>query len=90
LLRKLSNDDALVEALLSDYTQASLSSEDRALLDYVAKLTLTPAQMTEPDMQGLRDHGFTDEEIIHAINVCTVYNMNDRIADACGLTAKDL
>ncbi|PZC48941.1 MAG: Alkylhydroperoxidase family enzyme, contains CxxC motif [Chloroflexi bacterium] len=90
MLRKLCNDDALVEALLSDYTQASLSSEDRALLDYIAKLTLTPAQMTEADMWGLRNHGFTDEEIIHAINVCTVYNMNDRIADACGLTAKDL
>lgn len=90
MLRKLCNDDALVEALLSDYTKAELSSEDRALLDYVAKLTLTPAKMTKADMQGLRDQRFTDEEIIHAINVCTVYNMNDRIADACGLTAKDL
>jgi hypothetical protein len=32
-------DDELVTALRQDYTKASISAQDRAMLDYVVKLT---------------------------------------------------
>ena len=82
MLRQLTHDDTL--------TDASLSPADGALLDYVAKLTLRPAEMTETDMQELRGHDLSDEELFHAISVCALYNHNDRIADACVLTGDDL
>ena len=46
LLREV-DDVALVEALKRDYRTADLSPADRAMLDYVRVLTLTPAQVTE-------------------------------------------
>ena len=49
--------DALVQALQTDYRQADLSPADRAVLDYAYKLTLTPWDMVEADVQRLRDHG---------------------------------
>jgi len=40
----LTKDDALVAQLKNDYRQASLSARDMAMLDYAAKLTLTPGR----------------------------------------------
>jgi uncharacterized peroxidase-related enzyme len=90
LLRQLTHDDALTDAILAGHRTASLSPADRALLDYLAKLTLRPAEMTVTDTQELRGHDLSDEEIVHAISVCALYNHNDRIADACGLTGDGL
>ena len=54
-LRRLEHDHALVEAVERDYTEAALAREDRAMLDYAAKLTRTPGAMVEDDVLFLAD-----------------------------------
>ena len=41
-LRQLVNDDALVQAIKTDYRKAPLDALTRALLDYAVKLTRSP------------------------------------------------
>ena len=48
----------LLEALARDHRQADLSSSDRVMLDYVVKLTETPARITGADVDALRESGF--------------------------------
>jgi len=40
----------MVEALQRDYHSASISEQDRTMLDYVVKLTKTPARFRRPIM----------------------------------------
>lgn len=88
-LRRLVKDDALVSALQTDYRQANLSPADRAMLDYVYKLTLTPWDMTEADVQVLRDHGFSDRAILDINQITAYYAYVNRIADGLGVPLED-
>jgi len=88
-LRTESNDDPLVEGVKQDYTQLDLSPAERAMLDYAVKLTLAPSTASEEDVHTLRSHGFNDRDILDIIYVVCLYNFNDRMADATGITAHD-
>ena len=57
-------DEAWVETMKRDYREASLNAPDRAMLDYVAKLTLTPAKVEEAEIIRLRENGFADKAIL--------------------------
>ena len=77
--------DALVDALGSDFSQADLSEPDRAMLDYVAKLTLTPSEMAVTDVEGLRQRGFDDRAIHDICAIAAYFAFVNRIADGLGV-----
>ena len=72
-------------ALKTDYTQVDLTSADRAMLDFVAKLTLTPGRMVEQDLQPLRDQGFDDPAIHDIVQVTGLFAYYNRLADGLGI-----
>ena len=88
-LRTESNDDQLVEGVKRDYTRLELSPAERAMLYYAVKLTLAPSTVVEEDVQTLRAQGFDDRDILDIIYVICLYNFNDRMADATGITGHD-
>jgi uncharacterized peroxidase-related enzyme len=71
-----------VQAIAVDWRSASLSEADHALCAYAEKLTLTPAEMTREDVEGLRGHGFDDVAIHDVIQVVSYFNYINRVADA--------
>ena len=75
--------------MIEDYTIADLLPADRAMLDYAQKLTLTPKDVTEADVEALREHGF-DDRAIHDICAITAYfGFVNRMADGLGLELED-
>lgn len=82
-------DEALVTALQTDYRQANLSPAERAVLDYAHKLTLTPWQMIEADVQTLREHGFSDRAILDINQITAYYAYVNRIAAGLGVPLED-
>lgn len=81
-VRVLSGDPALGEHLVMNYRSAKLEPRQRAMLDFASKLTRTPAQVTETDLQALRDAGFSDRAIWDLSNLVGFYNMSNRVAIA--------
>ena len=59
------------------------------MLDYAAKLTLAPSTVSEDDVKTLRSHGFDDRDILDIVYVICLYNFNDRMADATGISGHD-
>jgi uncharacterized peroxidase-related enzyme len=78
-----------VEGVKQDYTRLTLSPAARAMLDYAVKLTVTPSSASEEDIKTLRAHGFDDRDILDIIYVVCLYNFNDRMADATGISGHD-
>lgn len=72
-------------ALQDDYRGADLSLADRAMLDFAAKLTRTPSQMTEADVAALRAHGFDDAAIHDVVQITALFNYYNRLADGLGI-----
>ncbi len=67
-----------------DLDGAKLSSAERALLDYVTKVTNAAPQTTHADVQRLRDHGWTEEQIAEAVYITAMFAFFNRVADAFG------
>jgi uncharacterized peroxidase-related enzyme len=74
-----------VERLKSDWRQADLQDGDRAMLEYVEKLTLRPWDMVEGDVIALREVGYSDGAILDINQVTGYYAFVNRLADGLGV-----
>lgn len=77
-------DDSLVKAVLADYRTAPIPENLRAMLAFLEKLTLNPAEVGPADIEPLRAAGLTDEAIEDAIHVNALFSVINRIADSLG------
>ena len=84
-LRVLVGDKKLAEQLSEDYRSADLSGSDRAMLDYVSKLTRIPWSIEEADVEALRAAGFSDAAILDICQVAGYYAFVNRLADGLGV-----
>jgi uncharacterized peroxidase-related enzyme len=74
-----------VALLFRNWREAELDAQDTAMLEYAEKLTYTPSQVEEADVQRLRDAGFDDVQILD-IAIATAYrNFINRIALGLGV-----
>lgn len=65
--------------------EAGLSDAERALLEYVAKVTEAAYRTTPSDVQLLRDHGWTEPQIAEAVYITAMFAFFNRVADAFGI-----
>lgn len=84
-LRLRTKDPVLVEKLAANYRHVDLAPRDRVMLNFAVKLTKTPEQCEQSDLAKLREVGYTDEDILHIIEVTAIFNYNVRLATATGL-----
>jgi uncharacterized peroxidase-related enzyme len=83
-------DEAMVEALKRDYTTAPISEQDRAMLDYVVKLTRDATKCSPADHEKLRAVGFDDKGILQITLIASWFNYINRVADALGVGRDEL
>jgi len=76
---------ALPRALAFDHTTADVSAEDRVMLDFAEKLTLSPASVTADDAARLSSVGFDDTGVLDVVQVVSYYNYVNRLADGLGV-----
>jgi uncharacterized peroxidase-related enzyme len=83
-LRRLTEDPVLAEKIVQDYRRAGLDEKSRAMLDYAVKITKTPVECDETDIEKLRSLGFSLDDVYDVITTASVYNYNNRVAEAAG------
>ncbi len=81
----MSLDAELAAQLARDYTQAKLSEQDRAMLDYAAKLTRHAVRVSPEDLDRLRQVGFDDRGILQINLIASYFNYINRVADGLGV-----
>ena len=83
-MRRLTEDPVLAEKIVQDYRRAGLDEKTRAMLDYAVKITKTPVECDEEDIEKLRSLGFSLDDVYDIITTASVYNYNNRVAEAAG------
>jgi alkylhydroperoxidase family enzyme len=66
-----------------------LTPAERALLEYVEKVTAAAYRTAADDVQKLRDHGWTEDQIAEAVYVTAMFAFFNRVADAFGVPPQD-
>ena len=68
-----------------DLDAAGLDSKHRMLLDFVETITRHAYKVTDEQVQGLRDAGWSDEQIAEAAYDAALFNLFTRLADTFGI-----
>ncbi len=76
--------DDLVDRVLKDWRSAPVGESLKAVLAYLEKLTLHPADVGPDDISALRRAGISDGAIVEAAVVCFIFSVMNRLADAFG------
>jgi alkylhydroperoxidase family enzyme len=65
-----------------DLGRAPVSRAERRLLEFVETLTRHAYRITDSQVQGLREQGWSDAQIAEAVYVGALFNLFVRLADA--------
>ncbi|HYK88948.1 MAG TPA: peroxidase [Acidobacteriota bacterium] len=74
-----------MDALQKDYRTAPITESDRAMLEYVVKLTKDATRVSPADHDRLRSAGFEDRAILQITLIASWFNYINRVADALGV-----
>jgi transposase-like protein len=89
LLRKNIFDADQLAAIVSDYHHAGLTDQEVAVMEFAEKVTLHAHVIQKEDIEKLRGHGLTDEEILDVALASSVRNFWSKLTDAMGVVPDD-
>ncbi|HBA38344.1 MAG TPA: peroxidase [Deltaproteobacteria bacterium] len=81
----MGGDYDLVMKIAHDYRNAGLDEKDAAMLEYAEQITLHPNQVSEKNIERLRQAGWSDRDILDIAAVTSYRNFITRMADALGV-----
>ncbi|MFW5994201.1 MAG: peroxidase-related enzyme [Halanaerobiaceae bacterium] len=68
---------------------SDLTLREKAILDHSRKLTISPANMIESDIEKLQEIGLSDRDIHDITQVVSYCNYENRIAQGLGITLEE-
>ena len=85
MLREEDPGSQLASQMGDNYRQAGLTNKQVGMLEFAEFLTVSPATVTENQVEGLRDLGWTDGDVVDIVHITALYNYMVRIADGLGI-----
>jgi uncharacterized peroxidase-related enzyme len=80
LVRIYAEDPSLADQLVANHRTADVNDAHRAMLDLAVKLTESPAEVTEDDIERLESHGFSRRAVWDVGSVAAFFNLSNRMA----------
>lgn len=74
------------DQIAADHHQAHLAEADKALLDFAQKVGVQPSRFGRPDVEALRHHGFTEEQVLEAVVMTSLTNFLNTLQMGLGAT----
>ena len=71
-------------AIANDYHTAGLEPAEEAMMSFVEKVILDPHDITQQDVDELRNHGFSDEEILDIVLAVSARSFYTKVLDSLG------
>ena len=68
-----------------DLEAAHLDTPERLLLEFAGTIAKAAYRVTDEQVQGLRDVGWTDEQIAEAAYIAALFSLFVRLADTFGI-----
>ncbi len=85
----MTKDAELVSQVKEDYRLADLDTRTRALMDYAVQVTRDAHGVSQKTIDGLREVGWTDEQVLSATHIIGFFNYYTRMVAALGVEPED-
>ncbi len=89
ILRVRAKDPRLSDLLATHAASAPVTPRQAALLAYAVKLSTTPELVRDGDLDALREHGLSDDDIWDVGSVTAFFAMSNRLAHAMALVPNE-
>ena len=86
LMKNEQRADAVFAALSARNPDAVFEGKELGLMRYAGKLTATPGEMVEEDLDEAREHGATDGEILEVNQVVAYFSYSNRLLNGLGVS----
>jgi uncharacterized peroxidase-related enzyme len=80
ILRIYAKNPRVADQVAVDHRKAEITPRQRAMLDFAVKLARTPEALTPSDQEGLKPHGFSDEDIWDIGAITAFFALSNRMA----------
>ena len=72
-----------------NYRKADLTPRQRAMLDFAMQVALDAATVADADLEELRAHGFSDEDIWDIGAIAAFFALSNRMANLTSMRPND-
>ena len=79
----------LADQLATDYTRADITERQMAMLDFATLVADQAAQVTDDDLDELREHGFSMEDIWDIGAIAAFFALSNRMAGLTDMMPND-
>jgi uncharacterized peroxidase-related enzyme len=79
----------IADQVAVDWRKADLSERQKAMLGFAVRLAVRPAEVTEADLDGLRGHGFSDDDIWDIGAITALFALSNRLAHLSAMRPND-
>lgn len=84
MLRSKFFNSETVEAIVRDYHNAGLDPKEEAVMAFAEKVLTNSYQISQDDIDNLKNHGFSAEDIFNIALTVTSRSFFSRVVDAMG------
>lgn len=85
ILRIRAKDPLLADYVATNYRLAGLPERQRVMLEFALQVAQAPDTIEDEDVEDLREHGFTDDEIWDIGAIAALFAMSNRLAHLTAL-----
>jgi uncharacterized protein YciW len=78
-------DESIFRQLKLDIDSAQVDEKLKPLLRFVKKLTLTPSQITQADIEDIYAAGWDERALLDTVRLCALVNCMNRFALGAGI-----
>lgn len=89
ILRIRSKNPLLADQVATNPYKADLTDRERHIVDFALRMAEDSASVTDAEIQAMRDHGFSDDEIWDIGAITAFFAMSNRLANLSSMRPND-
>jgi uncharacterized peroxidase-related enzyme len=89
ILRIREKNPLLADQLATNYRAADISPRQKVMLDFAAKVSLRAYEVCDADIEKMRQHGFSDEDIWDIGAITAFFALSNRMASLTSMRPND-
>jgi uncharacterized peroxidase-related enzyme len=89
ILRIREKNPLLADQLATNYREADISPRQKVMLDFAAKVSLRAYEISDADIEKMRHHGFSDEDIWDIGAITAFFSLSNRMASLTRMRPND-
>jgi len=82
-------DNSQLRRMVSDFQFLDMPDKKARMLSYALKLTTSPSQVSDEDIQELKDVGYSDRDILDMNLIASYFNFVNRVALGLGVDCNE-